>query len=481
MKRMMVSEILGLQVDSVIENDFRVRSAKPAYKNNGDHYIVLELADHSGTIGGKWWKGMPADLQDLQNAKYVNVYGRLDEYNGVRSINADFVIPIDEPVDVSQFLPVAALPLDVLERRVKAHWRSVKDQDLAAVLDGILGDPKIWNRFVEAPAATHNHHACRHGLIQHTLEVTDMAAAMSEVQATWGYRPVSRDLIVTAALLHDLGKIYELTGNSGDFSYTTTGELIGHISIAVQVIGKACQKIPRMTQHRRDMLLHTILSHHGKGEYGSPKAPMFAEAQIVHAADVMDMQLFLMQERSADAAEDFVWVKSLDNRRIYTRAFDTPETVSEEILVRKPLPTIRFATQSGTDYKLRREVPLIGRVAAGTPIPAIEDSGELLLVDDETLTSSDELFALRVKGESMTGDGIMDGDIVLVRAEEENAPGNIMVVHLTDDDEAAIKRIEYRGGNVVLASSNPAFDDIPVLNPESMTTRGRIIGRLVAA
>ena len=142
-----------------------------------------------------------------------------------------------------------------------------------ALLRAFFDDPVFRCGFDRAPAAMGMHHACVHGLMQHTLEVTDLAAAIADVQSRWGYPAVSRDLVVGGALLHDIGKVCELDWDGPRYGYTRQGRFLGHIHIGSQAVIERTAAIPGFPPDLALTLQHGILSHHGKGEYGSPVPP----------------------------------------------------------------------------------------------------------------------------------------------------------------------------------------------------------------
>ena len=208
-------------------------------------YLKLTLGDKTGTVGAKWWDCDETDAWKWQDVRYGQVWGTVEDYKGKRGLIVTSIKDLGIPNDLSKFEAVAALPLAELRRRLDAHIASVRNPHLAALLGLIFGDGDLRRKFEECPAAMSRHHACRHGLLQHTLEVTDLAVNIAERQQTWGYeRKVERDLVVAGALLHDIGKIRELTWGDGDNGFTRSGSLIGHVTLGSLLVAAKTCKVP---------------------------------------------------------------------------------------------------------------------------------------------------------------------------------------------------------------------------------------------
>lgn len=448
---------------------FQIARAEQREARNGKPYVTLELSDATGRISAKIW-----DCDALPTMRFARIFGVVETFNGVRSVvlNAP---PAAAEVDCeADFVACAPLPLPVLRRRLDSHIASVADPSLFRLLHLIFSDAAFRRTFDDAPAAQKMHHAVRHGLLQHTVEAADTAAALADVQASWGYaRTACRDLVVTGILLHDAGKVYETAQNGDDWEVTERGELLGHTLIALGWLQTKISKIAGFPTRLRDQLLHVVAAHHGKGEWGAPVPPKLLEAQIVHFADYADTQMFYF----ADAADGdaFAKTRGLDGRRIFTGEIALTPTKQNETL----LPIYRFVT-ANTDRKFAtRVVPLLGRAAAGQPIRAEQHIDEYRELDAENLPDG-ELYLLRVAGDSMTGDGITDGDIVLVRRQERVEPTEIAVVFLQDDDEGAtLKRLEHLpDATLRLLPSNPAHAPIAIPDPRDAVVQGRVFGKL---
>jgi 3'-5' exoribonuclease len=484
-------------IDSVVRQD-----------KNGNDYLTLTLADKTDRVAAVRFNAEAREFDGIGRWKFVRVGGVVDQYNGARQIKIDRpLVEIETPENLADFLPTSPFPLEDLRAKLDAHIASVREPNLRALLREVFeANATLRRDFEDAPAAKSNHHAFLHGLLQHTLEVTDLAAAVADVRSAWSTKDVSRDLAVTGALLHDIGKIYELSWTSPSFDYTARGTLLGHIMIGSQFVSKLIYKMRAdktapFPQSLHDALLHIMLSHHGRGEFGSPIPPMFPEAQIVSMADLLDVQLFYMDEAREKAAEHKTteWQMKLEGsprnsgRNVYTGALglmpppwpafeEAADTAAEPPAEAAPtIPILRFVLSSDPDAEVptfdTRCLPLIGRVAAGRPLLADEHIEDTIDVEDPSPSGDWEGFLLRVHGDSMTGDGIKDGDLIAVRHQEQAEHGDIVVALL--DDEATVKRLHIGpSGEVKLLPSNPAHQPIPVPDAEKLAVRGKVIGIL---
>lgn len=472
--------ILGDAVDSV----FAFCRAERRETKDGMPYLRGQLQDRTGTMDAIAWQMTEDQISSALTWRYVQVQGRVTEFNGRKQVKMD--IPpeyLGEPEDLADFTRVAALPHAELCRRLDAHVFSIQNPFLSRLLRAFFDDPTFRRRFNLAPAAQGLHHACAHGLLQHTLEVTDLVAAIADVQSRWGYPAVCRDLAVAGALLHDIGKIYELTWDGPEYRYTRRGQFHGHIYLGSQALTKKIAALPGFPLDLTDALLHVVLSHHGKEEYGSPVAPMLLEAQIVHMADSLDVQLFYMREAQESAETDCGWHSALEGRvktggrRVYAGPLDFAPAPSFTEPSRTLLPVFRLAARDSAASFETRRLPLRGRTAAGPPVLANDQVEELYDVAAECLPSDPDLFLLRVDGESMIGDGIGDGDLIIVRPQEHHDPADILVCLNLDEDAVTIKRVgRTPDGGLSLLSSNPAFAPLSIADPERLRVRGRVLG-----
>ena len=319
----------GGRVDSV----FALSGKKRPLKKNGDPFLVVELGDRTGKVEAKRWECTDIDWETIQKTDFARVAGKVEEFGGRLQVIIERWKPVTEPENLGDYVETAAAPIDLLRKNLDATISEVQNPFLSALLKSVFQDPAIRPRFETAPAAKGMHHAVLHGLIQHTLEVTDLAKGTVDAQSQWGYEcNVSRDLVIAGALVHDIGKVDELSYEGLEFGYTLDGNLLGHIVMGTQMLSEKISQIPGFPKELRAAILHIVLAHHGKGDHGSPIPPMLAEAQIVHMADLMDVQLYYLRNACTDAkksGETVVFLNSLDGtprmspRKVYTGSLGT--------------------------------------------------------------------------------------------------------------------------------------------------------------
>ncbi len=269
-----------------IENETFLVSEKHILKaRNGDEYVGLKLKDRSGIIDAKIWNNLIHLKDRFEAGDFVKITGESNYYNDNWQVIIKDLERLDEKdVDKKAFLPSTNKNIGELEEELLGLIDSVKHSGLRKLLEEIFTDEKFYEKFVHAPAAKSMHHAYVGGLLEHTVSVARIASMLAE-----NYEDIDRDLLVTAALLHDIGKVYEL--DPVTFNYTTEGKLLGHIIIGYTVIQNKIKELNLLKEETRINLLHCILSHHGEYEYGSPKKPKTKEAVLLHLIDMLDSRM----------------------------------------------------------------------------------------------------------------------------------------------------------------------------------------------
>ena len=266
-----------------------------AYKVSakGSEYLELKLADASGDLKAFLWdvRAIEGDMDAVQADAFLWVKGSVTSYNGRLQMKLDKVrFAADAEVgDLSRFFPVSARPVPEMLAELDGIIASVGDPWIRRLLEVLLvGDSDLRAAFAQAPAAKSMHHVYLGGLLEHTLSVLGMAE-----RACAHYPDLNRDLVVAGALLHDLGKTAELSyGRS--FGYTDAGNLLGHIALESEWISRAAAGLPGFPEELRLQILHIVLSHHGRLEFGSPVLPKTPEALLVHYLDDLDGKLEVM-------------------------------------------------------------------------------------------------------------------------------------------------------------------------------------------
>jgi 3'-5' exoribonuclease len=231
-----------------------------------------------------------AEIMDtFERDHFIKVRGQLQIYN----TKPQFIIHKlrrmeDAEVDFADFFPASSRDPGEMWAELRALVAEIPDRRLGMLLDAFLDDPEIAGRYRIAPAAKSIHHAFRAGLLEHVLSLFALARPLAK------HYKVDWSLMVAGIVLHDIGKIYELTYERG-FGYSTEGQLLGHIAIAMRMLSDKLRAFPDFPNDLRVLLEHMILSHHGKLEFGSPKVPLFPEALLLHYLDDMDSKMECMR------------------------------------------------------------------------------------------------------------------------------------------------------------------------------------------
>jgi 3'-5' exoribonuclease len=221
---------------------------------------------------------------------FIKVKGLLQLYNNRPQFTIHKLRPVeDREVDFADFFPASARDAEEMWSELRGIVSSLGNPHLRGLLNAFLDDPDISARYKIAPAAKTIHHAFRSGLLEHVLSLCGLAKLVAP-----HYPSIDRDLLLTGVALHDIGKIYELTYERG-FGYSTEGQLIGHISIAMRMMSDKLRELPDFPVDLRNLVEHMILSHHGRMEFGSPKVPVFPEALLLHYLDDMDSKMECMR------------------------------------------------------------------------------------------------------------------------------------------------------------------------------------------
>jgi len=259
----------------------------------GSEYLELKLADGSGDLKAFLWdlRAIEGDMDLVAVDAFLKVKGQVSVYNGRTQLRLDKVrFAEDHEIgDFARFFPTSRRPVEDMLAELDGLVAGVGDPWIRRLLEMLFSeDPLLRAAFAKAPAAKSLHHVCLGGLLEHTLSVAGMAD-----RACAHYPELNRDLVLAGVLLHDVGKTAELTYQRS-FGYSDAGNLIGHISMEAEWINRAAALIPDFPDELRLLILHIVLSHHGRLEYGSPVLPKTPEALLVHYLDDLDGKLEAM-------------------------------------------------------------------------------------------------------------------------------------------------------------------------------------------
>jgi len=282
--------IRDLQPNQVITSEFLVQSKELRYKKTGESYLSLALSDKTGELDAKMWENVEHVHLTFERDDFIKVKGAIQIFRNKVQMTLHKLRRLeDAEVDLSDFFPRSARDPEDMWQELGAVVEGIETAPLKELLTRILSDPEIAARLKLAPAAKTLHHAYLGGLLEHILSLCRLS--MLVVQ---NYSGIDSDLLLAGVVLHDLGKIYELS-YSRSFSYTTEGQLLGHMILELEILHRTLAGMPDFPRPLQTLLEHLIISHHGQYEFGSPKLPMFPEALMLHYLDDMDSKIQGMQ------------------------------------------------------------------------------------------------------------------------------------------------------------------------------------------
>ena len=271
-----------------------------AVTKNGKAYENVILQDRTGTIDAKVWDPNSAGIEEFDNLDYIEVYGEVTSFQNALQVNIKRVRVCQEgEYDPADYLPVSEKNIDTMYDELIALAGSVQNPYLKALLDRFFReDEKFIKAFKQSSAAKTVHHGFVGGLLEHTLSVTKLCDYYCSA-----YPLLNRDLLLTAAMCHDIGKTKELS-LFPENDYTDEGQLLGHIVIGSEMIGETARSIAGFPKGLESELKHCILSHHGEYEFGSPKKPALIEAAALNFADNTDAKMQTFTELLKGAQSD---------------------------------------------------------------------------------------------------------------------------------------------------------------------------------
>lgn len=293
--------IAKLSTGDSVESVYHLLKVEQRTKKNGEPFFSLQVGDASGQSNAIMWDNHHALVAGIvKEDDFVQVKADVGNYNGNLQLTIKQISRMeDDKVHLSLFLPISPRPREEMEAELDSWIARVENSDCVRLLEKFFGNPRLRDLFCTAPAAARIHQAYIHGLMEHTLIVLKIADAIAG-----NYEPIDRDVLITAGLLHDIGKIRELDWKR-TIRYTTEGRLLGHIPMGasmVETVINGLKKKEGFDDGIHHHILHIILSHHGKLEWGSPIRPQTREATILHYADHTEAYMAVMAEQTAKAA-----------------------------------------------------------------------------------------------------------------------------------------------------------------------------------
>ncbi len=286
-------------------------------KGGGGQYLALTLTDKTGTFDGRMWEDFADTVSTCAAGCFVKVQGRVERYQGRFQITLQKMrFAAESEVDVTDFQPASRFDRDAMWTELRGYVERFRNQDLQRLVNSFLDDPVLGEAFKAAPAAKVLHHAWIGGLLEHVVFLLRLCERIAPQYPD----EVDADLLMTAAILHDFGKVRELAWKCS-FSYTTEGQLLGHITIVIGLLREKVAALAPFPERLRILVEHMILSHHGRYDFGSPKLPMTPEALVFSAIDDLEAKMQNMRAEFAKALESG---KRPDEVTEFSRSLERP-------------------------------------------------------------------------------------------------------------------------------------------------------------
>lgn len=309
-----MKKLRDLAVDEEFQAFLLIKNADVRLAKNGKKFIAFTFQDTTGTIDGKFWDASEEEINKFEAGKVVALQGKRELYNGnpqVKIIHMRLARP-DEPSEPTQYMERAPLKKEEMEEEINQTLFEIINPHWNRIVRFLLN--KYQKEFFDFPAAKRNHHAFAGGLAYHTVSMLRLAKAIVKE-----YPELNPSLLYAGVILHDLGKVIELSGPMLT-EYTLVGNLVGHLVLVDEEITKACIAL-KFDENEEDIVVlrHMVLAHHGLLEYGSPVRPRIMEAEILHQIDNLDasMQMMLTSLRQTQPGNYSDRIFGMDNRSFY--------------------------------------------------------------------------------------------------------------------------------------------------------------------
>lgn len=295
MKKFFVKEI----EKGLIEDIFILSKIKRKEKRDGGFFYELYVSDKTGELKGYIFENIPGVEKKLKEGIF-KIKGEAEDWNGEIILKIKEIEEAGE-VDFRDLLPSSPRSIEEMENILEGILASIENPYLKKLLDYFFNDPEIKREFIIAPAAKKMHHAYIGGLLEHTLNVVELVEALNEI-----YPRVSRDILVTGALLHDIGKIKTYEYKRG-IDISDKGRLLDHVYLSLMMVQEKIDRIENFPEELKLRILHMIASHHGEKSMGALTEPMTEEALLLHFADYIDTLMFKFKRAREKSQEGARW------------------------------------------------------------------------------------------------------------------------------------------------------------------------------
>ncbi|HAJ69894.1 MAG: 3'-5' exoribonuclease YhaM family protein [Alkalibacterium gilvum] len=317
-----MKKIYDYHKDEQIELYVLIKSADEKTTRTNKPYLSFVFQDISGEISANYWDATPKDVEMFKPGTVIKLEGKREEYKGSPQIRIKSIRPTgnDEPNNPELYVERAPINKDKMVEEFNHALFDITNANMNRIVRFIM--KKYQHDFFQSPAAKTNHHAFMGGLAYHTVSMLRIARSLTDI-----YTELDVSLLFSGVILHDVGKVIELSGPTAT-DYTLEGKLIGHIVMINEDIVKACKEL-KIDEANEDVLLlkHIVLAHHGELEYGSPVRPLIPEAEMLHYIDQIDAKMNMISQALTKTEpgefSDRVW--AMNNRSFYKKTYINPE------------------------------------------------------------------------------------------------------------------------------------------------------------
>ncbi|MBI5360455.1 MAG: HD domain-containing protein [Planctomycetes bacterium] len=308
----MLKYIKDLKATEKIDMIFLISQREIKPKKDGGEYLFLKLSDKTGSLNAQIWDNVIKYVDWPKKGDYCRIKGATRLYKGIIQVTINEITAVGKSeVNPEDYLPEQKFNSDELFLKLREITNFINDPHLKSLVEEFLKDPKLTANLKLVPAASKNHHAYPSGLLVHIISLMNACMQISNV-----YPELNKDILLTGAFLHDIGKTEELTYDSG-FTYTDTGELIGHIAIGMRILEEKIAKITDFPAGLKTQLVHIVLSHHGNLEFGSPVLPKTKEALALHFLDNLDAKLASYKQSMETVSANTNWSGWMSDRKFF--------------------------------------------------------------------------------------------------------------------------------------------------------------------
>ena len=316
--------VKDIQPGQTLQETYLVSQPVLRHTSRGDLYIAMFLSDRTGKVNSRIWQATEELYQSIPSEGFIRIRGKSELYqSSLQIVINDLVVVSPETVDLSDYMPRTDKNIEQMYQQMKGVLATIQSPDLKRLVDSFLADHELMKQFCAAPAAMMMHHAYLGGLLEHTLGMLQVAQAIFPL-----YPKIQKDLVLSAIFLHDIAKTKELSYKIC-FSYTDTGQLLGHIIQGTQMVTQKADDLKAdgtpIAPAILDSLLHIIVSHHGQYDFGSPKLPATPEAFMVSYIDNLDAKMNQTTTLIENDTTEQNWTsyqKSLETRLYRNRVLD---------------------------------------------------------------------------------------------------------------------------------------------------------------